>query len=163
MARFAALGAVPRLLADDFLVTVVGPDPLFVEAAVIEAVDETPTFIELMGGTSAPGKSKLFGSTAALRASLGAVVWPRLNTVIGVAMDFRDLGAHIDTSFRRWGTTLTKRLLAASSSAKRVAILRPYPTQACRVTRGKIIPMATYGAETTPVAETHLKHLPVTR
>jgi hypothetical protein len=121
-------------------------------AAIIKATEETHTFIAAMGGTTAPTKSKTFGSTKDVRVALKAKVWPTLNQPIPMVYDLRDLGAHLDSTMRRCGTTLTKRLRTATTTARRCKRFKKRITQAVRIMRTKTLKQGLYGADITPAS-----------
>ena len=95
---FLTLGAKPRTLADDLLITTTGPAHV---AALITCTDETHRFLKLLGAKVATDKSILFSSTEPGRKALRKHKWTYNNATITVLDSFRDLGAHISTTARR--------------------------------------------------------------
>ena len=105
------MGASPRTLADDLLATAQGPH----SADLIEHVMHmTYAFITDMGGTPARHKTLLFATTAEHRLKLQQSAFAEFGLENVLVHDFRDLGAHLDTTKRGRATTLTGRLQRAT-------------------------------------------------
>ena len=76
-----------------------------------------------------------------------------------VILDGRSLGAHMDSTHRRVGTTLTRRMDAAVPVCRRIGQLPVGLDIAIRLISGKAVPGATFGSECTSVNTTSARKL----
>eukprot|EP00973_Karenia_brevis_P085309 11839286-Karenia_brevis.AAC.1 len=105
-----SLGANPRTLADDLLLTSCGNRALHVFQAGFEA---TIRHLMDLGGRLAPSKSKLFASTSTHRSWLSTYIWRDIGQQIPVVLHMRDLGATLNTTVRTF-TTLSQQRFACA-------------------------------------------------
>eukprot|EP00973_Karenia_brevis_P063924 8885441-Karenia_brevis.AAC.1 len=91
--QMISLGATPRTLADDLLLTTSGGRALH---TFVSGFNATITHLQDLGGALAPSKSKLFSTLASHRHWLADYVWDGVVTVIPVVTSMRDLGSHLN-------------------------------------------------------------------
>ena len=150
------LGAVPRGLADDFIISAEGP---LAQATIEAATDGVHSAMAASGSRLAPDKNWLMATDPAVRRSLRRRVWTGTGTTIRVALSHRDLGGHLNSGQRMVGTTLTDRL-------KRVIpllpIIRrppgPFKLKVAAIT-GKVLPSGLHAAAAVPVPVKYLRQL----
>eukprot|EP00973_Karenia_brevis_P073163 10163488-Karenia_brevis.AAC.1 len=90
-----ALGAQPRALADDLLLTSCGTRALHVFQVGFTA---TIRHLVDLGGRLAPQKSKLFSTVTSHRTWLATYVWDVIAQQVPVVHHMRDLGASLNTT-----------------------------------------------------------------
>ena len=115
MAR--AMGARPKVLADDVLMVVNGRRMLEKFAAVLNA---TRGYLQAMGAKVAPTKSFNFASSKSSRDWLADTWWAEIGAHIEVVKDFRYLGAHFCSAGARGYRTLEKRVEEAVHKMRRL-------------------------------------------
>ena len=142
-----AHSAVPRCLADDLHLYVVGQD---VYDRFHDALMDTHRFVLTIGGKIAPKKNALCSNRPELRRRLKQQHWPLLDGPIPVRLAFRDLGAHFSSGARRWAGTGRQRIRNASAVAHAVRKLPTSGDIRARLLGGKAIPMGHYATEMTP-------------
>ena len=120
MSIMESLNTVPRTLADDLLVTAVGPNHL---KDIITATDATHNFLNSMGARVATQKSILLTNNYNTRQQLRQHVWKHGDVKIHVAVSFRDLGGHINLSHHASSTTLNGRCDKGADTVDNIARL----------------------------------------
>ena len=101
---------------------------------------------------SEDGKTWTFATSTETRKTTVFIEFPaQEQTQLNVIYKHKDLGGHLDSTKRRTGTTMTNRIKAATNQCMFLAHLPvPFHTNHALITT-KILPMAVYGASTTPV------------
>ena len=103
MARAArALGAVPRLLADDCTIHTSGQGHW---RALQRAGDVAMTMLTEAGAKVSQSKCVSMSTGKLVRVHMRCHVWPAIRARIEVKLDIRDLGTHV--SFGTWNCTGT--------------------------------------------------------
>ena len=161
-----AMQVVLRSLADDVLFMCVDERSLELGQEIdhvwqaARTILATYQYILAIGGAARASKTWLFAFTTAGRRVLRLVRFPdQLDVPIPVCQQSRDLGAHIDTTRRRNGTTLTQRMDRATEQCRAHSQTPGRTIQRYRLAVGKYIPMALYGCESTPANRTSLQKL----
>ena len=159
LVEMRALGVIPRVLADDLFMKVVGRKAMDI---FINAFDMTHKHLLAMGARISPKKCYLFVSHKRDRKWLRQHKWGYLQDKVPVANNCRDLGAHLNAlATTMCGTTGTRRMEEVVESTKRMSMIRaPFHTKA-GIIRTKMLPTAFYGCETAPVNAEILKKLQV--
>ena len=93
--QMESMDVMPRTLADDLMITVVGNKALTLFARAYNATIE---HLQALGGKLAPGKSFLFSTCDTTRKWLRDYSWPGVQQVVTVALAIRDLGAMLNTA-----------------------------------------------------------------
>ena len=106
MSYMTALGAKPRKLADDLLITTAGPDHV---NKFTKCTEEMHRFLKLPGAKVAADKSILFSSTEPRRQALRKHKWAYSSSTISFPDAFRDLGAHVNMTLSPHSQTLNQR------------------------------------------------------
>ena len=106
-----ALGVTARILADDIFLAGFGEQG---HKVFQQALNATHQYLLDMGARIAPDKSYLFASHANVRQWLRQHVWSVIGTTIPTVLHVRDLGAHLNTTARDIGVTLTGRMQNAA-------------------------------------------------
>ena len=102
-----ALPAVsPQLYADNLKCVSTRPEQL------LRADQFTSTYVRLVGQGPAPSKCNLMSTLAVVRRDMKDWVISDQGEHRSVHLDVRDLGGHLDTTYRAWGRTLVARVLA---------------------------------------------------
>ena len=115
-------------------------------------MNKTHEHLQMMGARIAPKKSLTFSSCPTSRKWLREHKWRRIQTKIPVINDYRDVGAHLNaTKVRKVGTTLSKRMQAATSSTERLNFFRAPYEQKGHIIRAKMLAKGLYGCETSPI------------
>ena len=94
----------PQLYADN-LKSVSG-DP----AALLRAARFTAGYVRLVGQEPAPSKCVLLSTSGAVRSDMRSWVVTDEGDRWSVQLDVRDLGRHLDSTFRGWSATLAARV-----------------------------------------------------
>ena len=141
------LETVPRCLADDLLLLSRGPGHA---QRTSQGLSSLLAYLKLIGVivSTAADKTFVFSERREDREWLEARQWPWLtppHTHIAVQTDWRDLGAHIDTSLRRVNITGNLRLSRAASSAAGIGSLGLGLAESSSLVVAKVIPMGLYG------------------
>ena len=146
LCQMLGINAQPRILADDIMITTTGQTTHL--RKIVPAVEATFTYITDIGGRIAPHKSALFSSTSVARTVLRQHTWNAIdNQKVKVMLDFRDLGAHLNTTARTTGATLTARLTKALRTFRITNYLPIDTKQKYQALRTKGLPYALYGCE----------------
>ena len=162
----------PRVLADDLLILATDTEQAGghlagnAEAAqghlakAVAAFDATHGHLQDLGAKIAPKKCYAFTSCTTSRSWLRQHRWGRLDKVITVVNDTRDLGAHLNATVNKMvGTTLTQRMIKMTTKTNALNMHKADYDKKAAIIRGKLIPAAIYGCETAPVNEAALRGL----
>ena len=147
-----AFSVVPRVLADDMLVSARGSNhgQLFQQA--FHTIHE---YLDMIGARVASSKNYTFSTDENVRSQLRDHIWPMLNSTICVVNHIRDLGTHFNVNDRKACTTLTDRLNAAIRLCEKLHYTRlPYYFKQ-QVVKVLILPTALYGCEASFVCLCH--------
>ena len=96
----------PQLYADNLKCVSSRPEQL------LRAAQFTSAYVRLVGQEPAPSKCVLMSTSAAVRRDMKDWVVFAQDERSTVKMDVRDLGGHLDTTYRAWGCTLVARVVA---------------------------------------------------
>ena len=96
----AQVGVEPQLYADNLKCVSRDPDLL------LSAARFTTGYVRLVGQEPAPSKCVLLITSRDVRKDIGAWVLSQEGDKWSVKYDVRDLGGHLDTTFRGWSATL---------------------------------------------------------
>ena len=110
----------PRCLADDMLITAVGPKAL---TMFTRAFHETMAHMKSMGSELSAHKSLLFSTDSEARDWMRHYVWPLPQQAIKVVSNMRDLGASINTANKVSTTQSQVRLKAGMQALTRINTL----------------------------------------
>ena len=100
----AQVGVEPQLYADNL--KCVSGDPDF----LLSAARFTTGYVRLVGEELAPSKCVLLSTSRDVRRSMKEWVLSLEGDRWSVRFDVRDLGGHLDTTFRGWSATLAARV-----------------------------------------------------
>ena len=100
----ARMGVEPQLHADNLKCVSRDPDLL------LSAARFTTGYVRLVGQESAPSKCVLLSTSRDVRKDMGAWVLSQEGDKWSVKYGVRDLGGHLDTTFRGWSATLAARV-----------------------------------------------------
>ena len=134
----AQVGVEPQLYADNLKCTSGDPELL------LHAARFTTGYVRLVGQEPAPSKCVLLSTSRAIRDDMRNWVLSQEGDKWSVKFDVRDLGGHLDTTFRGWSATL----------AARVRLVRRI-----RVVRSMFLPAALHGVEASLLASGSLLKL----
>ena len=79
---------------------------------LLRAARFTTAYIRLVGQEPAPSKCVLMSTSAAVRRNMKDWVVCAQDERWTVKLDVRDLGGHLDTTYRAWGCTIAARVRA---------------------------------------------------
>ena len=149
----AALGALPRALADDLLLITTGPGAL---SRFAQAFQATADHLQCMGGKIASTKSTLFSNRSKVRTWLSRKRWQVINSTVPVVNQFRDLGSTLAVAAAASTQQSRKRIQKATRTLHRVFALPQALPQKLIVLRATSISKALYSCETSHVDESAL-------
>ena len=141
-------GVEPQLYADNL--KCVSGDP----AALLRAARFTVGYVRLVGQEPAPRKCVLMSTSRAVRSDMRRWVVTDDGDRWSVKLDVRDLGEHLDSTFRGWSSTM-------ATTARLVLIFAlPFDFHGrLRVARSMFIPGALHGIEASFLADAGLRKL----
>ena len=150
---FCSGGVEPQLYADNL--KCVSRDL----ALLLNAARFTTRYVRLVGQEPAPRKCVFLSISKAVRRDMRSWVLSEEGDKWSVKFDVRDLGGHLDTTFRGWSATL--------ASGVRLVIARLVLTYAIpldfhgriRVVRSMYLPAALHGIEASLLASDSLRKL----
>ena len=96
----------PQLYADNLKCVSSRPEQL------LRAAQFTSAYVRLVGQEPAPSKCVLMSTSAAVRRDMKTWLISEGGERWSVKWDIRDLGGHLDSTYRVWGRTLAARVLA---------------------------------------------------
>ena len=102
-----AIGATPRILADDLMLLTVGS--LHV-SKMHQAIDLTHEMLQDMGAKVAPKKSFIFSNMSAARKWYTSHNWTIISAKIPVVKSVRDLGGTITTTGKGYAKVIDARI-----------------------------------------------------
>ena len=146
----------PRVLADDLLFTADGTHAI---TKTIQAMNTNIQFFQDIGAKIAANKCFLFASETKTRSFLKNITWQNIETKIPIKNSFRDLGAHLNFTRSKSGSTLTERMEKGIRMCARLKWLGINHQTKEKIILTNILPAALYGAETTMVAKATMAKL----
>ena len=147
------VGVQPQLYADNLKCVSGDPDLL------LDAARFTTGYVLLVGFEPAPRKCVLLSTSREVRKDLKGWVLSHEGDQWSVKFDVRDLGGHLDTTFRCWSSTLAARVRLVIS---RLVLIFALPLDfhgRVRVVRSMYLPAALHGIEASLLASDSLRKL----
>ena len=149
----AQVGVQPQLYADNLKCVSHDPDSLLAAARF------TTGYVRLVGQEPAPSKCVLLSTSREVRHSMKGWLLSQEGDQWSVRFDVRDLGGHLDTTFRGWSSTLAARVRLVLS---RLILIFALPLDfhgRIRVVRSMYLPAALHGIEASLLASDSLRKL----
>ena len=149
----AQVGVEPQLYADNLKCVSRDPDLL------LSAVRFTTGYVRMVGQEPAPSKCVLLSTSSEVRWNMKECVLSLEGDRWSVRFDVRDLGGHLDTTFRGWSATLAARVRLVIS---RLVLIFALPLDfhgRARVVRSMYLPAAHHGVEASLLALDSLLNL----
>ena len=132
----AQVGVQPQLYADNLECLSRNPDLL------LHAARFTTKYIRLVGQELAPSECVLLSTSGEVRKDMKDWVLSCGGDQWSVKFDVRDLGGHLDTTFRGWSSTLAARVRLVNSRLVLIfALLLDFHGRV-RIVRSMFIPAA---------------------
>ena len=150
----AQVGVQPQLYADNLKCLSRNPDLL------LSADRFTTKYVRLVGQEPAPSKCVLLSTSREVRQDMNDWVLSLDGDKWSVKFDVRDLGGHLDTTFRGWSSTLAARVRLVIS---RLVLLLVLPLDfhgRVRFVRSMYLSAALHGIEASLLASDSLRKLP---
>ena len=134
-------GISPQLYADNFKCTSYNVD------SVLAAAQNTVSFVHAVGQEASPSKCVLLSTSKAARRRMTA--WRDMNEGCfwAVKLDVRDLGGHLDVTFRAVAGTLNSRVKIATTQVPAVGALPLGFQRMLGMVRSKYLPGGLHGCE----------------
>ena len=143
----------PQLYADNLRCVSRDPDLL------LNAARFTTGYVRLVGQELAPSKCVLLSTSRDVRKSMKGWALSDGGDKWSVKFDVRDLGGHLDTTFRGWSSTLAARVRLVISRLVLIFAL-PLDFQGrVGVVRSMYLPAALHGVEASLLASDSLRRL----
>ena len=139
-------GVKPQLYADNLKCVTSNEDDL------LEAAWFPNSYIRLVGQTPAPRKCVLLSTSAVVRGLMKNWVLSHAGDKWTVKLDVRDLGRHLDTTYRRRAATLLGRVLGLLAAVLVVMALPLDFAGKLRVLRTKFLPGALHAIEASRIS-----------
>ena len=149
----AQVGVQPQLYADNLKCTSRDPELL------LRAARFTTQYVRLVGQEPAPSKCVLLSTSRDVRKEMRDWVLSQEGDQWSVKFDVRDLGGHLDTTFRGWSSTLAGRVRMVISRLVLVFALPLDFYGRVRVVRSMFLPAALHGIEASLLASASLRKL----
>ena len=146
-------GVRPQLYADNLKCVSGSP------AALLSADRFTNMYISLVGQKAAPKKCVFLSTSKDVRSDMKCWVVSDAGDQWSVRLDIRDLGGHLDSTFRARAVTLDFRMTAAIHRVRAVAVLPLDFVGRLRILRTMHLPGALHGAEASLVSVSGLRKL----
>ena len=143
----------PQLYADNLKCVSSNPEQLLRAARI------TSGYVRLVGQEPAPSKCVLLSTSAAVRRDMKAWVISGEGERWSVKLDIRDLGGHLDSTYRAWGRTLAARVLAVPRVVWMVSALPLDYRGKLRILRTMYIPAALHGIEASLLSQSNVLKL----
>ena len=146
-------GVQPQLYADNL--KCVSRDP----GLLLHAARSTTGYVQLVGQEPAPSKCVLLSTSGEVRKDMKDWVLSLEGDKWSVKFDVRDLGGHLDTTFRGWSSTLAARVRLV---IYRLVLIFALPLDfhgRVRVVRSMYLPAALHGIEASLLASDSLRKL----
>ena len=116
-------------------------------------------YVRLVGQEPAPSKCVLLSTSREVRKDMQGWVLSQEEDQWSVRFDVRDLGGHLDTTFRVWSSTLAVRVRLVISRLVLVFVLPLDFHGRVRVVRSMYLPAALHGIEASFLASESLRKL----
>ena len=149
----AQAGVQPQLYADSLKCVFRDPDSLFAAARF------TTGYVRIVGQEPAPSKCVLLSTSREVRHSMKGWLLSQEGDQWSVRFDARDLGGHLDTTFRGWSSTLAARVRLVLSRLVLIFVLPLDFHGRVRVVRSMFLPAALHGIEASFLASDSLRKL----
>ena len=149
----AQVGVRPQLYADNLKCLSGNPDLL------LHAARFTTGYVRLVGQEPAPSKCVLLSTSREVRKDMKDWVLSFEGDWWSVKFDVRDLGGHLDTTFRGWSSTLAARVRLVISRLVLIFVLPLDFHGRIRVVRSMFLPAALHGIEASLLASGSLRKL----
>ena len=149
----AVPGVSPQLYADNLKCVSSSP------WALLSAARFTNLYISLVGQEAAPRKCVLLSTSRKVRTDMASWLVTDTGDTWKVKLDVRDLGGHLDLSFRGRATTLCGRIDGVVCRAPVVQALPLDFGGGLRVLRTMFVPAALHCAEASCVSDRSLRRL----
>ena len=149
----AQVGVEPQLYADNLKCTSRDPELL------LHAARFTTGYVRLVGQEPAPSKCVLLSTSRAVRSDMKDWVLSQEGNKWSVKFDVRDLGGHLDTTFRGWSATLAARVRLVIARLVLIFVLPLDFHGRVRVVRSMFLPAALHGVEASLLASDSLLKL----
>ena len=146
-------GVEPQLYADNLKCVSRDPDLL------LSAATFTTGYVRLVGQEPAPSECVLLSPSREVRKDMKDWVLSQEGDKWSVKYDVRDLGGHLDTTFRGWSSTVAARVRLVIS---RLVLISALPLDfhcRVRVVRSMYLPAALHGVEASLLASDSLRKL----
>ena len=143
----------PQLYADNLKCVRNRPEQL------LRAAQFTSACVKLVGQEPAPSKCILMSTSAVVRHEMKEWVISDQGERWTVKLDVRDLGGHLDTTYRAWGRTLIARVLAVLRIVWLVSALPLDYRGKLRILCTMYIPAALHGVEASHLSQSNLLKL----
>ena len=146
-------GIRPQLYADNLKCLSGSPDLL------LHAARFTTGYVRLVGQEPAPSKCVLLSTSRAVRKDMKDWVLSQEGDKWSVKYDVRDLGGHLNTTFRGWSAALASRVRLVIS---RLVLIFALPLDfhgRVRVVRSMYLPAPLHGVEASLLASDSLRKL----
>ena len=146
-------GVQPQLYADNL--KCVSRDP----QVLLRAAKFTTGYVRLVGQEPAPSKCVFLSTSRVVRKEMRGWVVSDEGDRWTVKLDVRDLGGHLDTTFRGWSSTLATRVSVVIARLVVVFALPLHFHGRLGVLRSMFIPGALHGVEASYLAESSVRKL----
>ena len=146
-------GVQPQLYADNLKCLSRSPDLL------LHAARFTTKYVRLVGQELAPRKCVLLSTSREVRKDMKGWVRSQEGNQWSVKFDVRDLGGHLDTTFRGWSSTLAARVCLVISRLVLIFVLPLDFHGWVRVVRSMYLLAALHGVEASLLASESLRKL----
>ena len=146
-------GVQPQQNADNL--KCVSRDP----GVLLRAARFTTGYVRLVGQEPAPSKCVFLSTSRVVRREMRDWVVTDEGDRWTVKLDVRDLGGHLDTTFRGWSSTLAKRVRVVLAGLLVVFALPLHFHGRLIVLRNMFIPCALHGIEASFLAESSVRKL----
>ena len=149
----AQVGVRPQLYADNLKCVSQDPDLL------LSAARFTTGYVRSVGQEPAPSKCVFLSTSREVRHSRKGWVLSQEGDKWSVRFDVRNLGGHLDTTFRGWSSTLAARVRLVISRLVLVFVLPVDFHGRVRVVRSMYLPASLHGIEASLLASDSLRRL----
>ena len=143
----------PQLYADNLKCVSSRPEQL------LRAAQFTSAYVRLVGQEPAPSKCILLSTSAAVRRDMKDWVISDQGERWAVKLDVRDLGGHLDTTYRAWSCTLVAGVLAVLRVVWLVSALALGYQGKLRILRTMYVPAALHGVKASHLSQGSLLKL----
>ena len=146
-------GVFPQLYADNLKCVSYG------EAELLAAAQFTSRYIRLVGQEAAPSKCVLLSTSSGTRNRMKTWDISGAGDCWTVRLDVRDLGGHLDSTYRGRTGTLADRIPPVRASCKAAGSLSLGFRGTLGLLRSKCIPAALHGVESSHISDANLNSL----